>query len=63
MKQGDGYDGKHPFIGEKWDQFALSDVDHDGDKKIVANCEEYHLPGKNGRVFLAVAWFENPGRR
>jgi hypothetical protein len=64
IKWGDGYNGSAVFVGEKWDQYMFYDVDSDGDLDIVANCEEYHDPRpENKRVYLAVAWFENPGRQ
>jgi hypothetical protein len=62
IKWGDGYNGNHVFVGEKWDQYMFYDVDGDGDLDIVANCEEYHdSRPQNKKVYLAVAWFENPG--
>jgi hypothetical protein len=59
IKYGDGFQGQGLFRGEKWDQASFYDVDGDNDLDIVANCEEYHEPGK---VHLAVQWFENPLR-
>lgn len=62
IKWGDGYNGEQIFVGEKWDQYMFYDVDGDGDLDIVANCEEYHDPRPTRkRVYVAVAWFENPG--
>ncbi|MFC1765020.1 FG-GAP repeat domain-containing protein [Planctomycetota bacterium] len=59
IKWGDGYAGKDNYMGEKWDQAVLYDVDRDGDTDIIANCMEYgtdYFPP----VALAVVWFENP---
>lgn len=57
IKWGDGFSGFSTFNGEKWDMFQVVDVDADGDKDIVADCEEFH---SFGFVFMAVVWFENP---
>ena len=61
IKWGAGYDGDNVFGGEKWDQYTFYDVDEDGDLDVIANCEEFHSEVENQRrVFIAVAWFENP---
>ncbi|TFF90758.1 MAG: VCBS repeat-containing protein, partial [Promethearchaeota archaeon] len=57
IKWGDGFLGIGTYNGEKWDQCFLIDLDRDGDKDIIANCEEFH---SLGFVFIAVVWFENP---
>jgi hypothetical protein len=57
IKWGDGFIGIGTYNGEKWDQCFILDVDRDGDKDVVANCEEFH---SLGFVFIAVVWFENP---
>jgi hypothetical protein len=63
IKWGDGFNGGHVFVGEKWDQFLFHDIDRDGDLDIVANVEEFHGRGPGEKVYLAVVWFENPGVR
>lgn len=58
IKWGSGFLGLGPFNGEKWDRLIPYDVDGDGDLDLLANVEEFNRL----QSYLAVVWFENPGR-
>lgn len=58
IKWGSGFLGLGTFNGEKWDRLIPYDVDGDGDLDLLANVEEFNRL----QSYLAVVWFENPGR-
>lgn len=70
VKWGGGYRGFGKYIGEKWDQMFIEDINNDGFPDIASNVEEYHcwadyvLPFlgicEKNTVYLSVVWFENP---
>jgi hypothetical protein len=60
IKMADGSYFDHTFQGEKWDHMRFVDVDGDGDRDIVGNCEEHY--GEDRQTVVGVVWFENPLR-